>query len=751
MPGNLQDQFLERNEMKNMTTVITSVFFGLLILSLPKQGVAGNIVDPDDYEYWRSLADSSAMFGAMKADAIATANEHGSEMRDVMGANALAYILDPQNKNKYVANIRDGIRNEVANIYIGDTAATSSVPSHILFHALLALDVVRNDLSNSDLKACEDILEDKIFQLFLPKWKPHAVAMRMMWHKYAGNEADFLVTKNAYDHILDTLHLTPDGVYPGGTGYGMERFNSRARSAKNTVYDLLEYMGYNEYYSNPKMRRLHEWIYGYATSPAGATIFYGDARGGRKSWDVEGDVLISHTTARAARFSDDAYRYAMWVLRHGEGLEKATLKGYLASYIAMAGSGEANNPIEFDIADARLAPSKIFTNYAALIGNSQSKDELYLSVLSLTGQQEYHTHFEANAIGMAGYGEILLRNAGYDGPSTDVSAGGLTTSARFLQRNSESGNALMIDGENHSGKYGSGLVEGIVGTDIEYFRSLNDASIKGSHNRDVVFVQAADGANGYYVVMDHVTADAAGAAINVAWHPNTAKTKTVRDEMEFRSDIEVQVGDDGPVLFGDNAVTLTTFLGTEPTTVEKKEMVNQSRGHHYPAEYLYITYPTSSNRADILTVLFPSDQNHSVGNMNRIDSEAYTGTEIAQGEVVDVALTSRGTSAGSQDSTSFTGEDVVYRTVSGDLTSYFVKGNSFRDGLEGFTSTRWVALYVRDASGKIVSPGANVTFYYPGISSVKLNGKPASTVGSGENWVAVYVPAGEHAVELQAE
>ena len=380
-----------QENMKSMKIVITLVFCGLLILSLPRQAVAGNIVSPDDYDYWRTLADSSAMFGAMRADAIATANEGSGEMRDVMGANALAYILDATNKNKYAINIRDGIKNDIADITIGDKAASSSVPSHQLFHALLALDVIRDDLSASDLEECEDILEDKIFQLFLPKWKPHAIAMRMMWHKYAGDEANFLVTKNAYDHILDTLHLTPDGVYPGGTGYGMERFNSRARAAKNTVYDLLEYMGYHEYYSNAKMRRLHEWIYGYATSPAGATIFYGDARGGRQSWDNEGGVLISHTTARAARFSDDAYGYAMWVLRHGAGLETATLKGYLASYIAMAGSAAANNPIEFDIADARLAPSRIFTNYAALIGNSQSKDELYLSVLSLTGQEEYHT------------------------------------------------------------------------------------------------------------------------------------------------------------------------------------------------------------------------------------------------------------------------------------------------------------------------------------------------------------------------
>ena len=623
------------------------MFCGLLALSLPRSGAAGNIVNPDDYAYWETLASHSAMFGAMKTDAIATANAGSIEVRDVMGTNALAYILDPGNKNKYVVNIKDGIKNDIAAINIGTGAGTSSVPSHLLFHALLALDVIRDDLNPSDLKKCEDILEDKIFQLFLPKWKPHAIAMRMMWYRYAGDEANFLIAKTEYNHDLDTRHLITDGVYPGGTGYGMERFNSRHRSAKNTVFDLMEYMGYHEYYSNPQFRNLHEWLYGYATSPAGATIFYGDARGDRESWDVDGDTLISHTTARAARFSDDAYRYAMWGLRHGAGLTTATLKGYLASFITMAGPAAANDPIEFDIADARLAQSKVFTNYAALIGNTQSKDELYLSVLSLTEQQEYHTHFEANAIGMAGYGEILLRNAGYDGPNNDVSAEGLTTPWEFLQKDPESGNALMIDGEKHSSKYGSGLVEGIVGTGIEYFRSLNDVSIEGSHNRDVVLVQAADGANGYYLVMDHVTADAQGASINVAWHPSTAKTKPVLSKKEYRSNIEVQDGAAGPVLFGNNAVTLTTFLGTQPKSVDIKEMVNQSRGRHYRADYLYITYPTSSRKADILTVLFPSDQDHSAGSIKRIDLAAYTGSEITQKDVVDVALTSHGTSTAS--------------------------------------------------------------------------------------------------------
>ena len=73
-----------------------------------------------------------------------------------------------------------------------------------------------------------------------------------------------------------------------------------------------------------------------------------------------------------------------------------------------------------------MAPSRLFKNYAALISKEESTNALYLSMLNLTGNTEYHTHFEVNALAMAGYGEILLRNAGYSGPDKDVTVDGVT-------------------------------------------------------------------------------------------------------------------------------------------------------------------------------------------------------------------------------------------------------------------------------------------------------------------------------------
>lgn len=728
-------------------------FFCILFFAI--DGFAGNIINTNDYPYWRTLSSHSELYGSMEASALRTA-EKGGRVRDVMGANALAIILNPADQNTYIKNICTAIEIDINDMHIGTGADSSSVPSHELFHALLALDVIRYDLDPGVLAHLESILEEKIFKLVLEKWEPHGWAMRMLWYKYRNDMENFAVAKKEFDRGMEE-HYLPDGVSPAGSGYCIQRFNSIQRSAKNTTLDLMEYMGYNEYYSNPGLIGLHEFMFGYANAPFGRSVFYGDTRGGQKAWDTEGDVIISPSIVKAARFSEKAHQYAMWVLREGAGLNSATLKGYLASYMVMAGPASKNDPLQFNMDEALLAPSRIFHNYAALIEKAPSKDALYLSVQTLSDKDEYHTHYEANAIAMAGYGEILLRNAGYDGPEKSVSAGGVTTPFDFIHAHAESANVLMIGGENHSSKLASGTVEGLVGEPIEYVRASNKHSIKGAHFRDLLFVQPADQVNGYYVVMDHVTTDEAGETVNVVWHPNTATLNTRHDKMEYHSKIRVEKGDKGPRLFSQNKPELTTFLGTPPLDVEKRVMVNQSSRGHYAAEYMVATYSTANKKAAILTVLFPGDRTHSIGEISRIESGPYAGCRIVQGKVHDVALVSDGLSQGVHRAETFQGEDIIYRKSSGKITSWLVKGTSFSDGQKvplGFKAEASIALYMNvaddanGARGKVTSPGTLVTFYYPRISAVHLKGSEAALIESGRNWATVSIPEGAYALEI---
>ena len=72
----------------------------------------------------------------------------------------------------------------------------------------------------------------------------------------------------------------------------------------------------------------------------------------------------------------------------------------------------------------------------------------------------------------------------------------------------------------------------------------------------------------------------------------------------------------------------------------------------------------------------------------------------------------------------------------------------------GFTSDAPVALYMntetdgKETSGTIISPGTKVSFYYSGISSVKLEGRKIPVDISESNCVSVSIPKGTYTIEL---
>ncbi|MDF7809235.1 hypothetical protein P4E94_17455 [Pontiellaceae bacterium B12219] len=745
--------------MKSRTYLITSIF--ALFLAV-QWGMAGSIIQTSDYPYWRQLASRLPFFSSMKDDAIRSAN-NGVDTADVMGGGALAYILDPDHKAVYIDHIKGKFEGRISDMMIGTDAETTSVASHELFYALLALDVIRDELDAETLRSYEFILESKIMALFIGKWDPHAWAMRMLWYKYIGDEENFQAAKIEFDIGLSEHYMPNDGVSPAGNGYCVQRWNSMGRVAKNITPDLMEYMGYHEYYTNPGIIGLKEFMYGYAVAPFGRILIYGDSRNteGQKPWQIgSGNVSFSPHILSAVRFSPKAYQYAMWVLREGAGVSSIRLKGHLPNYIVMAGTAADKNPIEFDLNDAALAPSRLFKNYAALLSREASENALYLSLLNLRGNTEYHTHYEVNALAMAGYGEILLRNAGYNGPERDVTVDGVTATFDFMHSDSESANTLMIGGARHSLKTGDGITEGFVGQEVEYARGVSAAAIEGTHCRDIVFVQPCDRANGYYLVMDHVITDHADDNVNVVWHPNSGVLQPVESEMHYRSEIKRERGARGPRVFTENEVELTTFLATPPSSVEIKRTANQARKYSYAADYLYVNYDPVDQRKDILTVLFPADKTHRVGELTRIQTDAYTGCKIVQGSLKDVALISDGTTAGHLGETSFQGENVLLRTDSGKVVSFFVKGVSFDTGhamRSGFQSDESIALYMNSPAsgaglqGMITSTGAGVRFYYPGITSVTINGRAADVQAAGKGWIKIQVPSGTFSLQLFSE
>jgi len=67
----------------------------------------------------------------------------------------------------------------------------------------------------------------------------------------------------------------------------------------------------------------------------------------------------------------------------------------------------------------------------------------------------------------------------------------------------------------------------------------------------------------------------------------------------------------------------------------------------------------------------------------------------------------------------------------------------------GFEALDDVSIYLDATAGRVISPGTLVTFYYPGIVGVSLDGgSPLSNVSSGTDWVQVSIPSGTHEIEF---
>ena len=591
-----------------------------------------------------------------------------------------------------------------------------------LFNATIAMDIIYNDLTSGEVAT----LEAKIKNLvdLISGWDPSPQAVKGLWYLYKGDTTKFNNYRNIYTNILFEF-LTADGVFNEGSGYASARFSFPDREQKSLFLDILEYQGYNDFYSDVKLRNFHEWLYGYAETPFGRIVTFGD------SSPTSGIQTTSATQIwRAYRFGDKAARYAAW---HTSGTMP---EGRLLTYVLME-QAPSSSP--------ELAPSRIFDDGGAWFGESTQSTDVLKGGMWNPQSSEWHSHKEINALALAGYGEHLLLNAGYIGASAPNEP-----IWNYINHSAYSGNTVLVNDTDHDSKEGAGITEGFTSPKFDYASGdSGDALPNGAHQRNFVFVHPADDANGYWVVFDEVGADNSSHSANVLWHPDSNDMTVVSSNQEYSSKINM-------LTYSGYPVYLTTFLGTQPTSVQIENGWLANWDWIKLGDYLQSNYATDgSGLVNIVTVLFPHDANHPKASMTRVSGAGYTGAEISQlgGSIEDVALESAGTSAVTHDGVSLQGLASWYRLDGSLLSSYFVReGLSFDDGSTprvGFASVSDVSIYLDETVGRIVSPGTNVTFYYPALAGVSLNGSPLSLISSGADWVQVNIPSGTHEIALE--
>ncbi|KKQ46374.1 MAG: hypothetical protein US62_C0001G0017 [Candidatus Woesebacteria bacterium GW2011_GWA1_37_8] len=790
-----------------LSIILTSIF----LVKIPQKAFAQTqhpflIVKASDFASLRNRTLQSP-WREMKDDAVATCQntvydlsnppiggKKSFTMRDIMSSCSLAFILDQNNQEVYKQKLVESYPkwSDILNfqhppdgniVYSQDAYV---YPATAFFHSILALDVIHDSLNSQDLLDSEYWLTQEYnhyYNAFSDK-PPLWESTQIIWSLYLGKKGDdpyIRVLLNGGRRPGDSRPITgfmpelvarisPDGVYYEGPGYGYVAWGHN-RDERTMLPDVLEFTGVdNRYYNNSRFKNLHEWLYGYASTPFAVEASFGDTSDYYPLWSFgNGSRLIeSAHIAGANQYSNLAGQYAYWKWQTASRLRPDLdlgFKGRLINYVLLRDNSVAQKP-----------ESRIFPNGGSFFLESNSVDGSLYGVLwnvniPNPNSPEFHMHDDINSVYIAGYGEPLLVNGGFGGASTNAGADSCPDylpqnqryTPNYLSHRAVSNNTALINYQignpldpsnvnDHQGKSGLGIIEGITGGLFDYASGNSGSALpNGTHIRNFVFIHPQDSKNGYFALFDEVTATSSGVT-NIVLHPNSETTSVVTDKAEYLAPL-------GTNVFNNSMAGISLFLGTQPQQVDILNGVlchwdNYDERKSIIGKYLFSTYQLDSdNKKNIVTVLFPTDANHLKPQMNRLQGNNYSGAELIHGGGVnDFLLESKGNNLITYQGASFQGPAAIFRKNNQSLNFYFVrKGRSFSYGSEriGFESTQDLSIHLKGTNGKFYSGSENdITIYYPGIMGLLIDNLSPTVLTSGNGFVRIRVAEGNHTISI---
>ena len=676
---------------------------------------------------WSDMAaEAGRVLEARRDDSTRRASRGGTGIRDVMGSAALLYVIDPDRRDVYRERIREIL--DAWPVFLEEVDARWNAggnrwfatvpPSSGYFNSVLALDVIHDDLPDADLGRYEQSLEAAAnwFWAEMRGWGMATFGPRAVWAAYK-HEARLPEAMAQYREAV-FQQMTEDGVGRNGPEYSHARLNGE-RTAKYGFMHVAEYTGLDPvYYKSPIMQRFYEWLFSAGCSPFHTFVTFEDSGHGRSF-----NTFYPQSGAWAAgRFSDLAAAYASRRVTSSKPRFPSDLLVYC---------------IAQPLPEGKTPESRIWTNGGALFYEDDDTQDALMGALWNVDKPS-HDHCDANAVYLAGYGEHLLLNSGYNGYGNDVEA----FSWQYIHDTAASSNTLMVDGQNHASKGGDGVTEGLLGEGFGYACGRAERALPGAaaHERSFVFVHPGDGTSGYFLMFDEVETE--GLDVNLALHPASDDVTAGRPDCEYTWNVKKRK---------DTDTFLTIFLATPPNDVQLKDGALAGWRESFVGTYLYATYAGGEDkRKQIVTVLFPHDETHAAGAMARISGAGYSGARVDHDAgIVDCAVACDGSEM-TCGGVTLQGKAAVWREGEGADGLYFVrKGQNFRSASGmGFSSGDEISLYMKGSEGKVVSPGTAVTFYGPGVSRVRIDGAAAEPEAAGSGWVRVAVPAGTHEVSV---
>jgi hypothetical protein len=338
----------------------------------------------------------------------------------------------------------------------------------------------------------------------------------------------------------------------------------------------------------------------------------------------------------------------------------------------------------------------------------------------------------------------LIVNSGYYKWGTGV----LGFSWNYIHDQAKSCNTVLINNQNHQEKRGDGLENGFIIDGVTgYAVGLSGSAItNGEHRRTLHMSWPSAEASGYWVLFDEVFANTPGDDAYVYLHPRSTDVAVVEDGRQYRWNVQ---------RWTEGGVNVDLYLATLPQQVGLYDGVQADKSNSVETKFLRSVYPTDgSGRKRIVTVAMPSDGNHPAPTMSSIDGSHYSGALVEHLDgATDYALESDSavwTSAGNSE---FRADYFFRREVDGSTRHLFGRRLlAFVDNDESparrFSSDTPVDLFLQDTIGKIQCEGATVTFHYPEIEQVMIDGIPATTVEKAGDSIIVEIPSGVYDLQL---
>lgn len=697
--------------------------------------------------------------------------ERAQVVQDRASGAALAYVLDPDDENRqaYAEQVADAIEYYHEEIYpdLGDDWRQVVLPSGPFFTSVLALDVVRGKLPADRVTDAESKLQAVADWYWEHRDGPWKAARYGAYGVHAAYAGDVSRLRNAAEHMLEAFAGDwADGVYGAGCEYANARFAGFwGRNAKVHLLDVLAFASAADLdvygAANEFVSRDHAWLFGHSLTPVvyaegGAT----QATAPQRDCYTFGDsgphhVRSSFSSAayRAGKFGGTVENNAAWALV-GENPEAATN--------APAGFAEGFEPPNRNLfcayvltesvpADPDPIPSKVYEDGGAWFHGDSNDAQTLAGALWNNTRPGGHAHPDTNAVHLCAYGEHVLRNAGYNGWGNGVDAFGW----EYIHDRAVANNVALVDyaiedvtnppARGHDEKAGGGVAEGFADDPGPVAYASGDsfrAVAGGRHVRNFLFVPPADGANGYWLLLDEVTADG-GDTVHTALHPNAEQAPDA-DTPGFA--YTVPVG--GPYPRSENDVRLTVAYGTEPDSVGVYRGALADWDESFVGRYLYATYPAAAEGATgVLTALFPHDAARPRADFERLGESGVSGVEVGQDEVIDRAVElGDGEGEATVGGATVQGRGALLRERKGERAFAFVRrGTRFADGERGFRAEAPVSVALRGTVGNVAAPEeTSVRFEHPGLEAVALDGERARTADAGTGYVEAVVPAGSH-------